>query len=68
MSREEYKQGLGCGFTGGLILGAAIMALVLSIAGHPGSYKEGQIDALIGDIKYEVFEHPDKTKTWERVK
>ena len=28
-------------------------------------YKQGQIDALTGKIKYELKTNPDSTKTWE---
>ena len=28
-------------------------------------YKQGQVDALTGKIKYELKTNPDSTKTWE---
>jgi len=31
-------------------------------------YKRGQIDAITGNIKYELVVHPDKTTTWEEKK
>jgi len=31
-------------------------------------YENGQIDALTGKIKYELVEHLDKTKAWEKIK
>ena len=30
-------------------------------------YKNGQVDALSGNIKYELVEHKDGTKTWEKI-
>jgi tryptophan-rich sensory protein len=35
---------------------------------YEDSYKQGQIDALTGTIKYELVTQSDSTKTWERVK
>ena len=29
------------------------------------AYREGQIDALTGKVKYELKTNPDSTKTWE---
>ena len=28
-------------------------------------YKQGQVDALTGNAKYELIEHEDNTRTWE---
>ena len=35
--------------------------------GNWNEYKDGQVDALTGNIKYELTEHPDSTKTWEEI-
>lgn len=32
------------------------------------NYRQGQIDALTGLIKYKLVENPDKTKTWQEIK
>jgi len=31
-------------------------------------YKQGQIDAMTGKIKYHLVVQPDSTKTWEKIK
>ena len=57
-------------FFGGLISGLAIMGFVAflwaGLIATPRDYKAGQIDALTGTVKYELIEHDDGTKTWER--
>ena len=43
------------------------------IAGHLGGrregkeigYRQGQIDAVTGCVRYELVVHPDSTRTWE---
>ena len=42
-----------------------IVTTELSI--KPREYKKGQVDALTGNIKYELITHPDSTKTWEEI-
>ena len=32
------------------------------------SYKEGQVDALTGNIKYKLVVNKDRTSTWEYIK
>ena len=32
------------------------------------NYERGQIDALTGNIKYEIVTHSDSTRTWEEIK
>jgi hypothetical protein len=41
-----------------------IIALVL-LSREDASYKQGQIDALTGKVKYELVTKPDSTKSWE---
>ena len=36
--------------------------------GWQGQYEKGQIDALTGNIKYELLTQPDSTRTWEEIK
>jgi len=43
-----------------------IMIIVCLIIGDT-KYKKGQIDALNGQIKYELVTHPDSTRTWELI-
>ena len=31
-------------------------------------YKQGQIDAINGNIKYELVEQPDRTTKWKEIK
>lgn len=47
-----------------------IVAVLISIGMwiNSGDYKQGQIDALSGVVKFELVQHPDGTKTWEEKK
>lgn len=54
--------------------GLVVMMLMLFIIGvtigilyTTNYYKQGQIDALTGKIKYRLIVNPDSTRTWERV-
>ena len=54
----------------GVLIGfvAAIMFVAfLTPSGYDDAYKQGQIDALTNNIKYELIEHPDGTKSWESI-
>ena len=57
--------------TWGMLFGGLTMLIIfivltaLSPDGAPG-YKQGQIDALTGKVKYVLIENPDKTKEWVR--
>ena len=52
------------GVTSGMLL-AIIMMLIL---GTPDSrYKDGQVDALTGKVKYELVVQDDSTRTWESI-
>lgn len=42
------------------------MILVISIANNKG-YKDGQIDALTGNIKYELIENERKEMYWKKI-
>lgn len=42
------------------------LGLLCMFASYSGGYRQGQIDALTGNVVYELVEHPDGTKTWER--
>lgn len=60
----------GAGFFGGFILGAVIGIILWAVFFNPikEGYKRGQVDALTGNIKYELVTQPDSTKTWEEIK
>lgn len=57
-------------FMGGYILGILAMVLsfglILATVDEGPGYKEGQIDALTGVVKYELVENPDQTREWKR--
>jgi hypothetical protein len=57
-------------FIGGCILGIALGLWLSYISQYifGRTYKDGQIDALTGKVKYELVTHPDSTKTWESIK
>jgi uncharacterized membrane protein YdjX (TVP38/TMEM64 family) len=60
---------LGWSFIIGLFIGMIIGVILLSMIFNPTEigYKRGQIDALIGNIKYELVINPDSTRTWEKI-
>lgn len=47
----------------GVILSSAIVACVLEVVSG-NAYRQGQIDAMNGTIKYELKTMPDKTIQW----
>lgn len=51
-----------------LVVGFIFGTVVTLVTQGAGLYKQGQIDAINGNIKFEVVEHPDKTRTWEVIK
>ena len=58
----EMIKGFLIGFvTGGLLITIAVTTNIETTL----AYKQGQIAAVSGDIRVELIEHPDKTKTWE---
>ena len=44
-----------------------VLGLLLIVMMSEEIYKEGQVDALTGKIKYELIENTDKTKKWEKI-
>ena len=50
------------------VAGILAMILIILIFINEPRYKEGQIDALTGQIKYELVIQPDSTRTWELIK
>lgn len=56
----SFVIGALCGAIAGIILWAWLYAPL------ERGYKHGQIDALTGNIKYELVTQPDSTKTWEK--
>lgn len=59
------------GWTGGYMFGVISSFIVFTLLvftdpdGGPG-YKQGQVDALTGKVKYVLVEKSDKTKVWIR--
>ena len=45
-------------FAGGFTLGLLVCM---------GEYKKGQVDALTGNVKYELVKQPDKSIIWEKI-
>ena len=50
-----------------LVIIALMGAIFFGWSIQNDEYKDGQVDALTGNIKYELTEHPDSTKTWEEI-
>jgi len=61
---------------GGIVIWVLIVAIVMYFFGIVTGdimradfyYKQGQIDAINGIIKYELVEQDDKTVDWQRIK
>ena len=53
-----------------IFLGVSIFALgfFFGMLMWIGEYKKGQVDALTGNIQYELIEQPDKSVMWEKIK
>lgn len=41
--------------------------IVFAVLLSTESYKQGQIDAMTGLVKYKLTTQPDSTKTWEHI-
>ena len=62
------KDAWGC-VLGGFLFGWILaIGLASAFSTHTRPYKEGQIDALNGKIKYELVEQSDGSIKWKRVK
>ena len=54
-------------FTGGMIVATIIIGTCFGAFGeHTTFYKQGQIDAITGNVKYELVKQPDGTTIWQR--
>ena len=51
-----------------MIIGAYLFGLFLGLFMINDDYEQGQIDALSGNIKYELITNPDSSRTWEEIK
>ena len=49
-------------FVGVLIFGG----LSMTFPQYTALYRQGQVDALTGNVKYHLVDKPDGTKVWER--
>lgn len=50
----------------GIFIGMLLMVILINAAGN--TYKRGQIDALTGNVKYELVTNSDKTSSWKKIK
>lgn len=50
------------GFIFGMLISAILAVLTIP------NYRDGQVDALTGHLKYHLVTQPDSTKTWEYIK
>lgn len=50
------------------VLGIVGWAVIWYGIGKDDGYRQGQIDALTGKVKYELVVQPDSTRTWEKKK
>ncbi len=63
--KGDYSTGIVIGVIIGVIIIGILTAILDPIR---DSYKQGQVDALTGQIKFELVSNPDSSKTWERIK
>lgn len=63
------KGDTGVGFIVGICAGAVLLSIIIFLTGstYVDGYKDGQVEALTGKVKYELVEHKDKTISWERI-
>ena len=56
------------GFIDGVIIFLLLLVIFALgiIFGQIGEYKKGQVDAINGNIKYQLVVNPDKTSSWEK--
>jgi len=45
-----------------------LLVVWINIGFKKTGYKQGQIDAINGNIKYELVEQPDRTTKWKEIK
>lgn len=57
--------GLWCGFMIGMVV-TLLIIMVIYCGMDP--YKQGQVDALTGNVKYELVTQDDSTKVWKEIK
>lgn len=55
-------------FIMGIVLGIFLFVMLAMSPIVDSYYKQGQIDALSGHIKYELITNSDSTKTWRKEK
>ena len=51
---------------GWFMIGIVVTLLIFKYVVDP--YKQGQVDALTGNIKYELVTQDDSTKVWKEIK
>jgi len=61
MKKEDVILGIGLATVFWITL---ILLCVESVEDR--SYKQGQIDALTGNIQIELVQNPDRTRTWQK--
>lgn len=57
----------------GVLIGVALLTLILNIFSehtdfYANGYKQGQVDAITGKIKYSLVKQDDNTLVWEEIK
>jgi len=51
---------------GWFMIGVVVTLLIFMYVVDP--YKQGQVDALTGNVKYELVTQDDSTKVWKEIK
>jgi len=51
---------------GWFMIGIVVTLLIFKYVMDP--YKQGQVDALTGNVKYELVTQDDSTKVWKEIK
>ena len=53
-------------FMAGFIIACGVLIFIM-VSTNELNYKQGQIDAVNGKMRYALQTHSDGTKTWERI-
>lgn len=51
---------------GWFMIGIVVTLLIFKYVADP--YKQGQVDALTGNVKYELVTQDDSTRVWKEIK
>jgi hypothetical protein len=63
---NEEDKAFGAGILVGIFVGFVACFYIVINTTDPGDYKQGHIDALTGNVKFELVTLADSTRVWRR--